>query len=117
MKRTPLKRSTRPINRVSKKRKRITQEIYGPLRDRLLQERPVCERCLFLVDCDEIGINDMRYSVDIHHKQGRVGDNMVDESKLVALCRMCHGEIHLNPARSRAEGWLISKLKGGPNDN
>jgi len=108
MKRSPLKRSRpsyqrTPLRRSQGLRQRSakTQAVYEirrPLVARLLEERPLCERC------------QMARSEDVHElcPRGR-GGSVTLESNCVALCRACHAHIHAHPAESERDGWLISR--------
>lgn len=98
MKRTPLKRSTKPLKRtllapVSKKRKKILTD-YTALRKEYLSIMQQCERC------------GVRKSRDIHHTEGR-GSNTNRIETWRAVCRPCHDWIHANPSQAREEGWLV----------
>ena len=35
-------------------------------------------------------------AVDVHHIYGRVGDLLMDTSKMIHLCRDCHTKAHAN---------------------
>ena len=103
MKRTSLKRSSplargKGLNRQSKKRKKLYEEEYLPLRQQFLEEHPVCQRCA------------KAPSMDVHHKRGRIGKNMLDTSTWAALCRICHSEVEAHPKESREQGWLIGRF-------
>lgn len=102
MKRTALKRKT-PLKRgkglakVGKHRKPI-QAQYLKQRDAFLRKHYWCEaRCA------------RQLASDVHHKQGRVGKLLLDETKWVAVCRRCHDWIHDNPKEATERGWLIPR--------
>lgn len=101
MKRTALKRKT-PLKRgkglakVGKHRKPI-QAQYVKQRKAFLAMRALCE-CCRLFSCE-----------DVHHKQGRFGKLLLDESKWMAVCRKCHDWIHDNPKEATVRGWLIPR--------
>jgi hypothetical protein len=46
----------------------------------------------------------------VHHKQGRVGDRMLDLDKMVAICYNCHDFIGRNPALAYDRGWLMRRV-------
>ena len=100
MKRTPLKRvrtlpRRTPLRLRSRKMQRLYREERVPLVKRLLEERPICQRCR------------RARSVTVHELVTRArGGSITDEENCVALCRDCHGWIHENPARATDEGWL-----------
>ena len=45
----------------------------------------------------------------VHHKQGRIGDRMLDRSKVVGICHNCHDFIGRNPALAYDRGWLLKR--------
>lgn len=91
--RTPLGR-TKPIRQRSAKMEAI-YEVRRELVEKILEERPWCERCL------------KARSQDCHEKLTRSrGGSIIDESNIVAICRNCHEWIHSHPREATAEGWL-----------
>lgn len=46
-------------------------------------------------------------TTDVHHKDGREGQLLLDESKWLAVCRDGHEWIHQHPNAARKMGWLI----------
>lgn len=64
-----------------------------------VQGSPVamCEAC-----GDEI-------AAEIHHTGGRVGDDLLDESKFMGVCPGCSREIHANPEWAYENGYLIRR--------
>lgn len=45
----------------------------------------------------------------VHHKQGRIGDRMLDLNKMVAICHNCHEYIGKNPELAYDRGWLLRR--------
>ena len=45
----------------------------------------------------------------VHHKQGRIGDRMLDTSKMVGICHNCHEFIGRNPALAYDRGWMLRR--------
>jgi hypothetical protein len=83
----------RRIKKVSDKRK--TQEkVYKLLRQQYLNAIPKCERC-------------KQTATEIHHKNGREGKRLNDQTYFMAVCRTCHNYIHENPLEARKKSWLI----------
>lgn len=76
-----------PIRRVSEKRRK--QEVaYQALRKVYLAVHPQCQAnikgvCLGLAD-------------QVHHKIGRIGERLYDDSKFLAVCGPCHHHIENN---------------------
>lgn len=46
------------------------------------------------------------FSTDIHHIEGRVGNNYLDNNTWIATCRNCHNFIHNNPKLANEFGFL-----------
>ena len=51
----------------------------------------------------------------VHHRKGRDGDLIDDESLLLGVCWACHNYIHSNPALSYGQGWMVRR-NGGNNE-
>jgi hypothetical protein len=106
-----MRRRSKPINPVSKKRMAI-MEVRGPLREKILAERPWCQRCTTLImnAYRDTRAGPVQRSGDVHEllTRGR-GGSITDEANCVALCRGCHDWIHLHPAQAEVDGWLISR--------
>ena len=64
-------------------------------------DHPICEA--HLPGCTKV-------TEDVHHVAGRVGANMLDEAKFLAVCRACHRIIEENPVMAKALGLSISRL-------
>lgn len=45
----------------------------------------------------------------VHHKQGRLGDRMLDLDKMVGICHNCHDFIGRNPALAYDRGWMMKR--------
>jgi len=50
--------------------------------------------------------NHIKRSRDVHHKAGRIGANLIDQSTWMAVSRTNHDRIHLNPSWARGAGYL-----------
>jgi len=97
MRKTPLKRK-RPINRVSKKQQGKLL-VYWRKRNQFLASHPFCQAC------EKLGNEGQLPSRDIHHTRGR-GPYLNDERTWLAVCRMCHDEIHRSANKSRTLNLL-----------
>lgn len=95
MKRTPMKRSRKRIKPVSEKRKKINEQ-YKVERIKFLTDKPVCEVCR------------VAPSTDVHHKAGRIGDNMFKH--WLACCRLCHQKIEENPKWALENGYMMKRF-------
>ena len=111
LKRTPLKKSYKPPRKVSVKRKGQL-DIYNPLRDKFLEDNPICQ----VHDCSNP-------SNQVHHKKGRDHNTFEDQWAIdnnfsllcdvrffMACCGLCHPKrIHENPEWSYKHGYMIKK--------
>lgn len=85
----------KPMKARSQKRQQDYDK-YLPRREQFLKENPTCQ-----VDgCD-------RASVDIHHVQKRNGARLLDESKWMALCRLCNGKAEDDPTWAFENGYKL----------
>ena len=82
---------------MSKKRQEALR-IYRVLRADYLASNPTCQVC------------QKRDSQDIHHKLplGR-GGRLCDERIFVAVCRVCHDQIHADPKWAELHQWLLRR--------
>lgn len=117
-----------PISRVSKKM-RAKKAIYRPLADAYLKKHFLCMIDLAEHDLDPtigpvvhegrilagkwvkgtllwLPANHIQRSRDVHHKAGRLGANLIDQSTWMAVSRRNHDRIHQNPGWARAMGYL-----------
>ncbi len=60
-------------------------------------EEPVCERC------------EKKPGIELHHKRGREGQNLVNPSGFALLCTSCHVWVHAHSDLAREQGWLESR--------
>lgn len=51
----------------------------------------------------------VRPTQDVHHLAGRRGDRLLDDTKWIALCRLCHDWIHANPKLAKQRGLMLSR--------
>lgn len=70
---------------------------YSKQRRTYLEANPQCARC-------------GRPAIEIHHRAGRVGLRLLDESTWMAVCRDCHVRITEHPAEAIAEGWSLPRV-------
>ena len=80
------------IKKVSKTGKERNKK-YIVLAEQYLKRNPICERC------------NSEPASEIHHKNGRIGNNLYNY--FMAVSRCCHLYIHDNPAESYEKGWLL----------
>lgn len=94
-KKVPLKKTNKKIKPFSDRQKQRLK-IYNKLRAEHLTLHPVCEVC-----------NSER-STEIHHKYGRVGNNLF--IGFLSVCRSCHQQIEHNPIWAKENGYSITRL-------
>ena len=88
------------ISPVSKKRREEMDE-YSKKRLAFLALHTICQGKL--VGCTG-------KSTDVHHKAGRVGDNYLNMTTWLAVCRSCHTWIEINPVEAKELGFSESRL-------
>ncbi len=72
-------------------------KVYRELRDEYLKNNPYCE----VKGCT-------KETTNLHHKAGRIGDNLTNVAYFMACCSTCHPKkIHENPKWARENGYLI----------
>lgn len=106
-----LKHSDDPVGRKEKKVPQIAQNSpkrlkqlaeYRKRRTEYLEDNPSCEV--------HISKQCMGKASEIHHKWGKIGNDLIDVNNFIAICRPCHNWVHENDAEARAKGLLISRL-------
>lgn len=95
-----VKKKQKAIPKFSKKREE-ENEIYFERREKFLALRKKCEAGL--PGCTKI-------PTQVHHGAGRIGENFLNTETWVAVCRMCHQEIELNPEMAKEVGLSVSRL-------
>ncbi len=50
-----------------------------------------------------------RWSRDVHHKAGRTGAALMDQSMWVPACRQCHDHLEVNRAWAKAHGFIVTR--------
>jgi len=89
-----LKRS--PIKQVSGKQAKKNRA-YSVMRKTFMEQNPMCKRC-------------GAPATDLHHANGRVGDNMLDTTTWISLCRKCHTYIEEHPLYAKKNGYSNNRL-------
>lgn len=95
---TPKQRT--PVKKISDKRKK-EMSVYDKRRLAFLALNKWCQANL--PGCTGI-------SSDVHHMEGRIGDNYLNISKWKALCRNCHKFVEENPEKAKELGLSKSRL-------
>lgn len=100
MKRSPLKRSTTPINRVSAKtfdKQRTRRKIVAAH----FKAHPFCANCI------------VARASHPHEPWSRGRGGPIDDPRnLVGLCAECHEWVHRNPLEAKRRGLLVSAHEG-----
>ena len=102
IKKTPLKRSTTPINKVSDKRAKQLAE-YEKLRLIFLNSHTTCE---LKVD-NECTVE----STEVHHAEGKENELLLKVSSFRAACRRCHDKVTEDSKSAIENGQSISRHK------
>lgn len=105
----PARKPRTGLKRVSSKRAKENRK-YTTQRKAFLIANPLCEACTYdRIHRCMINRSDMTGSRadQIHHKDGREGDLLLDESKWMAICGPHHDFIHQHPNEARKRGWLV----------
>jgi hypothetical protein len=99
--RRPAKKKLRtPIRKVSKKQAREKRK-YLSARIKYLIEHVHCEARL--PGCENM-------TTEVHHMAGRVGKNLLNEKKWLAVCRNCHQRIETRVNEAKQLGLSESRL-------
>lgn len=88
------------IARFSKKRAKAERS-YTVLRKEFLETHPECEAKLKVCTVE---------ATQVHHKKGRIGDDLLDERHWLACCGACHAWIELNPKSAKELELSESRL-------
>ena len=98
LRRTPMKRG----KRVNPRSEKMTEamEAYKPLRDLFLMRHRECQ--VRARGCT-------RWTQDLHHRKGRLGELLLDEAWFAACCRSCHSYVHEHGEWARKNGWLVPR--------
>ena len=97
---SPLKRPTKKIKTVSKKRAKQNRA-YTPLKKKYMEDHPLCEAKM-------IGCTGR--ATDLHHVAGRAGKNLLLTEHFRALCRNCHDLLEVKDKKARKAGLKTSRL-------
>lgn len=104
MKRTPLRRSNKPIRQRSKKRAKLMREVRIPLVKKMLEEDETGTPAL-CVRCGRVATE-----VDEVVGRGR-GGSFLDETNCQRFCNECHRWKTDHPRQATEDGWLKSGKK------
>lgn len=71
--------------------------VYLAKREQFLEHNPWCLRC-------------GGAATEVHHKAGRVGDLLLDDTKWAAMCHECHVFATEHPAEAIERGWSLPRI-------
>ena len=91
----------KPIPPRSQKRSK-EERLYVAKRIIFIQEHPMCEAHISGI-CTE-------YATECHHKKGRIGEDLLDETHWLALCHMCHDYIENHREFAMEKGFSIKRI-------
>lgn len=91
----------KPIPPRSQKRSK-EERLYVAKRIIFIQEHPMCEAHISGI-CTE-------YATEVHHKKGRIGEDLLDETHWLALCHMCHDYIENHREFAMEKGFSIKRI-------
>lgn len=92
--------SSKPIAPRSHKRSK-EEKMYAGKRAIFMSTHQMCEANI-------VGLCTQKAS-EVHHKAGRIGDLLLDETKWMAVCRSCHTWIEEHPNEATEMGFRESK--------
>lgn len=96
----PKKKQITIIPRTSEKRSK-EERLYSAKRLIFLGEHPMCEAHIAGI-CTQT-------SKEVHHKEGRTGENYLDETKWLAACHSCHVWITDHPEEAIELGFSLKR--------
>lgn len=83
--------------------KRVKEDaLYSVKRKQYLSINPLCHAHISGICTQQ--------ATDVHHKQGRIGDLLLDETRWLAVCRACHTWIEEHSQESRELGFSIKRI-------
>jgi hypothetical protein len=91
----------KPIPPRSQKRSK-EERLYVAKRIIFIQEHAMCEAHISGI-CTE-------YATEVHHKKGRIGEDLLDETHWLALCHMCHDYIERERTFAIEKGFSIKRI-------
>ena len=95
-----MRKPRRPIARVSK-RQSARKRLYAAMAHRFKLDHPLCQACPKVRPGKP-----QRWTDDVHHSHGKIGELLFYVPWFVAVCRECHNWIGNHPAAARKLGLL-----------
>jgi hypothetical protein len=91
----------KPIAPRSQKRSK-EEKLYSAKRVLFLLEFPMCQANIQGVCKGQ--------ATEVHHKKGRIGNDLLDETNWLALCHNCHEYIENNREFAMEKGYSIKRI-------
>lgn len=98
----PLRRSNKPIRRVTPRRAKQKAEYSRKVRV-FKRKYPWC------VSCITLWLIPIRPTNDVHHKMGCEGELLLDQRYWLPVCRACHDWIEDHGRAARELGFVLDK--------
>lgn len=89
----------KPVNKESDSMKE-SMKVYKKESKKYITLHPKCE----VKGCNKV-------SECIHHRAGRIGDNLTDSKNFMAVCLDCHRWIEEHPKEAKGLGYSVSRLE------
>lgn len=81
---------------ISRKRAALVR-VYAKRRAEFLEHNPWCLRCGMA-------------ATEVHHRAGRIGGRLLDDTTWAAACHDCHLYITAHPAEAVERGWSLPRV-------
>ncbi len=91
----------KPIAPRSQKRSK-EERLYSAKRVLFLSEFPMCQANIQGVCKGQ--------ATEVHHKKGRIGNDLLDETNWLALCHNCHEYVENNREFAMEKGYSIKRI-------
>lgn len=91
----------KPIAPRSQKRSK-EEKLYSAKRVLFLLEFPMCQANIQGVCKGQ--------ATEVHHKKGRIGNDLLDETNWLALCHNCHEYVENNREFAMEKGYSIKRI-------
>lgn len=51
----------------------------------------------------------IKEATEVHHKQGKIGNLLLEQTKWLPICRVCHTEITINSKEAIEQGYSLKR--------
>jgi hypothetical protein len=78
----------------------VMLKVYKEKREKFLERYPKCQA----------GIEGCtKYSSQVHHRRGRLGELLINTEYFLAVCYSCHHYIEMHPLEAKEKGWSLMR--------